>query len=226
MLVYAIPDIHFPYVDKKALKKVLNAIRDEKPDVVIQMGDLYDQYVFGRFDRNLNEISPDEEMSRGRKMAVNFWRTIKKHVPEARCIQLSGNHDMRMLKTIISKAPEYLGMVEKARDKMYSFDGVETFNSDRDFVEIDGVVYVHGWKQKVWDHYVHFNKPVVRCHSHRAELRSLQNRSTDYKFAFEMACGCLVDESSVPFNYTTSKMNNWEKAFGVIVDGRPWLEYL
>lgn len=38
------PDMHLPWVDAKKLAQIYTAIEREKPDVVIQLGDLYDFY--------------------------------------------------------------------------------------------------------------------------------------------------------------------------------------
>lgn len=226
MIVFAVPDLHFPFCDDDSIDVVIHQISKEKPDVVIQLGDLYDQYSFSRFDRDFNLMVPQAEIERGRAMAISFWKRVKKASPKARCIQLHGNHDQRLLKRALSALPEVYPMIKDANDRLYTFDGVETLKSDRDFVEIDGVIYCHGWQSKLGAHTNYFGKSVVRGHSHKAGLKCWQDESSKHKFLFEMECGCLVDETSLPLCYTASTYSKWTKALGVIVDGRPWLEVI
>ena len=238
MKVIAIGDLHFPYANKGKVRKAIKRIKKEHPDVVIQLGDLFDQYMFGRFDKSLNFISPDKELEKAKKQAVDFWANVKKVAPKAKRIQLLGNHDVRILKQCLSRFPEIYGVIEKAHMDLYSFDGVEVKKSDRDYVVFDGVVYCHGWAAT---HTEHFGQPVVRCHDHKAwiriEGRSKQalgklrilntftlHRSEDV--VFEISAGMFADSRLLPFGYSNSRRTNWKPAIGIITKETACLEVL
>lgn len=221
--VLVIPDLHFPYVDNKQLNKIYVAIGLEKPDAVIQVGDLYDQYMFSRYDKDYEELSPKKELDKAKYMANKMWTKINKIVPKAKLYQLLGNHDIRILKQVKRKFPEIFYMIKEIFDDMYTFKKVETMKSDRDFLVIDGVTYCHGWMSR---HCVHFRSPVVRGHSHKACLDLFQGAKTNYLLMYEMQVGCLADETLVPLDYPASKKTGWAAAYGLIVDGQPYLEMI
>lgn len=227
MVVLAVGDLHLPYVNKKYLKKAISKIRKIKPDVVIQMGDLYDQYMFGRFDKDFNVIKPDEELKRARKLAEKFWGDVHKSVPEAKCIQLIGNHDVRILKQTLKRFPEIYSFMKNVHKNLYEFNGVKTMKSDRDYVEYNGVVYCHGWAAT---HLQQFKQPVVRAHDHQAwmyicgtkkEIRLKGKIEETYTLnkkdglLFEVSCGMYADESAIPLNYPSTRRTNWRPAISI-----------
>jgi predicted phosphodiesterase len=214
MKVFIISDTHFPFVDQKAYKKMMQALKKEKPDAVVQVGDLLDQYVFSKYSKSL-EITPSQEISKALKMAESMWSEIRKIVPRAKCYQLLGNHDMRLAKKVAEKIPE-LSTFIKIKD-FYKFDGVEVLDSDREYLELDGVIYTHGWLCKSIDHAKYFGKPVVHGHTHRPSI------TYDTPRLWTTDAGCLISKDSIPFSYTPSKFSKWTLACGVVEDGKPRL---
>ena len=106
---------------------------------------------------------------------------------------------------------------------MYYYDNVIVFKSDRDKIEIDGVIYCHGWMTGCVAHMRHFNKPVVHGHSHRADKEHTPLRKSSYKDLWEMDLGWFGDEKLVPFGYTNSAFTGWSTGVGIITDGVPKL---
>lgn len=214
--VFIISDTHFPFHSPEGYDKMMELIRQEKPTHVIQIGDLLDQYVFSKYTRSL-EITPKEEIEDGLAYATTMWKDIQKMVPKAKCFQILGNHDVRMAKRISEKLPELAGFV--THEDLYKFKNVEVMKSDREFIEIDGVVYVHGWLSKSIDHAKHFNKPCVHGHRHRMTIE------TDGKL-WSMDVGFLANENSLPLQYTQSKITKWTMGCGVVENGKPKLIWL
>jgi len=212
--VFVISDTHFPFHSKAAYKKLIAAIKKEKPTHVVQIGDLLDQYVFSKYSKS-NEITTSDDIDQGLKYAEAMWKEIKRIVPKAKCYQLLGNHDLRMAKRISEKLPE-LSTLYSHLD-IYSFPGVTTLESDRDYLEIDGVVYVHGWLSKSIDHAKFFNKPTVHGHRHRPCIEF------DSSKLWSMDVGYMADKTSLPLQYTQSKFSKWTMACGVVENKQPRL---
>lgn len=212
--VFVIGDLHLPFASKKALKKVYAAIKREKPDVVIQIGDVLDQYSFSKYARSLNLSTPKQEFNKGIKQAKEFWATIHKLAPKAKKIQLLGNHDMRIRKKMLAQFPEMESLYDFREH--YNFPHVETMKSDRDYIKIDGVVYCHGWYSKSIKHSHHFNSPVVHGHLHRPGV------TTEGRI-WSMDVGYLADPRQLPLQYSPSKYSNWHHAYGVVDNGTPLL---
>jgi predicted phosphodiesterase len=203
-----IGDIHFPFHSRRALAVVYKAIRRERPDVIAQMGDLLDQYVFSRYPRNLSYITPEEEVSRGLKEARAFWARVRRLAPRARCYQLIGNHDVRLAKRIAEKLPELKSVVNPL--EMYQFPGVTTMKDDRAELRLNGMVFHHGYLSKLGDHAKQFMKPTVVGHSHRGGV------VWHGPGLWELNAGFLADESLLPLNYGSKKTSNWTLGYGLI----------
>jgi predicted phosphodiesterase len=215
--VFTVADLHLPFHDRKALRKVLRAVRIEKPTVVIQIGDLLDQYCFSKYVRSLNLSVPAKEIRKGLKLAAWFWSEVHKIVPRARRIQILGNHDVRICKRIGEKLPELEGLL--GIGSLYQFPGVEVMKSDRDYVVIDGVLYTHGHYSNSIDHVKFYLKSVVHGHLHRAGLNT-------YGKLWAMDVGHMANEGSLPLSYTASRVSRWAKAYGITDNGNPRLELL
>lgn len=222
MKVLAIPDTHFPWCSKKSLAKIIVAIKKEKPDAIVQLGDLYDQYTFSKYSRSMDLITPKKEIELARKQATQMWVDIKKAAPKAKCYQLFGNHDDRMIKRVLEKLPE-LGDLFDIRKHFYLFDGVETLKSSRDVLKLDGVYYTHGYLTNLGAHIGHIGGSVVHGHSHRPGIAYAR---TPKSFVFEMDCGHLALEDSLPLSYTPIKMKKWLHAYGIVENGMPRLVIL
>jgi predicted phosphodiesterase len=211
--VFVIPDLHFPFVNQKALEMVYEMIRKAQPTHVVQLGDLLDQYVFSKYTRSL-EITPEDEILSGIEMATTFWKTIQSVVPKAQCFQILGNHDLRRSKRIAERLPELQNLFKLS--EWYAFPGVQVMASERDYLVLDGVYYVHGWLSKSIDHAKHFNAPTVHGHRHRPCIET-EGR------LWSMDCGLLADETSLPMSYTQSKYTKWNMACGIVENGKPHL---
>ena len=220
--VLAIPDLHLRWVNRYQLSKVYKLVKDKKPDIIIQLGDLYEFYNFSKFSRDLNHITPKAEIRKSQEMAYDFWDNIKKISKDSKKIQLMGNHDMRLQKRILERFPE-INNIFDLREEFYDFDEVDVKRSDRDYVEFDNVVYCHGWLIKRWSHVRYFNKSVVHAHTHRASLIVRCDDTTEYKYMFELDGGHLINKHALPFTYTPTKYSKWKEGCCFINRGKPEL---
>lgn len=214
--VFVVADCHFPFHNKRAYAHMLMELKAAKPTHVVQIGDLLDQYVFSKYSRSL-EITPNNEITLGLRYAEQLWADVARLAPKAKRIQILGNHDLRLAKRIAERLPEMSLFLAKGT---YSFTGVKVLKSDRDYVEIDGVVYVHGWLSKSIDHAKHFNKPVVHGHRHHPCI------DVDRPGLWSMDVGFMANEKSLPMSYTMSKVTRWTMACGVVENKQPRLIFL
>lgn len=198
--------MHLPWCHWPSVEKVYKIIACEKPDVIIQLGDLYDFFAFSRFSRHQDVMTPKEEIEDGRQAALGFWDHLNIISPDSRKIQIKGNHCDRLLNRVMDRFPEVYSIVEKAEANLFKFKNVETIQNSRDELMIENVIYTHGWLGKVGDHAKYFGKSVVRGHSHKLEC-------AHFNFAggriFEVACGFLADEAQHPLQYGSTKTTNW-----------------
>lgn len=213
MKVLVIGDVHFPFHSKKALAKVFNLIKIEKPDAVVQIGDLLDQYIFSKYNKT-PKITPDQDVVKGLAQAKQMWKDIAKIVPKARLYQILGNHDIRISKRISELLPALSSIYSPL--SLYNFPGVKVMKSDRHYLKLDGVVYCHGWLSKSIDHAKHFSQPTVHGHRHQPTVQTDGN-------LWSMDVGYMADDKTLPLSYTASKFTRWRKACGVVENGLPHL---
>lgn len=213
--VLAIPDLHFPWHHQDCLTFIYEIIKEKKPDVVIQMGDLYDLFSFSKFARVHDICTPKEELSEARLAATLMWQHISKIAPNAMKVQLRGNHDVRITKRVTEVIPEIITLVEPQIEEMFKFEGVNTIYDTREEFEIDGVVYTHGHYSKIGDHSKYLLKPVVHGHRHRGEVWFQQMNGY---LLWELDCGFASDDKEVPLKYTPTRTNHWTLGCGW-VDG-------
>lgn len=209
MKIVAIPDIHFPYHNSRALKEVLYAVKHEKPTHIVHLGDLYDQYAFSRFTRKNLEL-PEQELKQARLQAIDMWEACD---VKARRYQLLGNHDVRLLKRSQEKLPEAQELIKRSVMELYRFKGVKTIEDDRDLLEIAGIAFHHGYLSKLGDHMRYFGKSTVVGHSHTGGVVYEQR---DGKTLFELNAGFLADETAEPLRYRPTKSSKWTLGFGLI----------
>ncbi len=212
MSIVVLGDLHFPFHSSKALKETLYAIKHEKPKYIVQIGDLYDQYSFSRFTRK-NLLLPERELSLARRDALGMWKQIKESVPEAKRIQILGNHDLRLIKRAQERLPEAQELVTESMMELYRFKGVQTIEDDRDVYKIGNIAFHHGYLSKLGDHMRYQGRSIVVGHSHTGGVVFEQRNG---ETLFELNAGYLADETAEPLRYRPTKTSKWTLGFGLI----------
>jgi len=204
------PDTHFPFVNKAALEKMIDFAKENQPDYIIQIGDLLDQYAASKFPRSQNVYMPEEEETLGIGMARDAWAKIREYCPKAKCYQLLGNHDVRIAKRTMESLPIAEHIVVKHLKGLFTFEGVETIMDTRQELEIDGILFTHGFLSP-GTHKDYYLKNVIHGHDHKLYV---QHRRIHGQSIFEMSCGFLGDVEAKALTYTPSKLANFQLGFG------------
>jgi len=210
--IFIIGDLHFPYHNKKALRKVYKAARKEKPTIFVQIGDLKDQYWASRFTKK-NIGTSISEIQKARRISLQFWQTLRKICPKAKCYQLLGNHDIRLIKRIAEKVPEAYEIVKEKLDELYTFPGVKTVYDDRAEIEINGIIFMHGFRSRLGDHAKYNGKSTVCGHSHVGGVVFEQRQK---RIIWELNAGYLADETAEPLKYRPQTTSKWTLGYGLI----------
>lgn len=221
MKILCVGDTHFPFAKGTYITKMVQWAKENQPDVIIQIGDLYDNYAFSRYTKTVNLMTPEQELNRGRKVAEKMWADLKKAAPKAQCYQMMGNHCARIIKRVLEKLPA-LSMKVKMKDqvqslhnidKLFEFRGVTSVLDYRAEVKLHGILFVHGFKGNIGEHVKYFHKSVVTGHLHRGGVAFMKVAD---KVLWELNCGFLGDAKALPFQYGETKTSRWTPGFGVI----------
>ena len=216
-----IGDIHFPYQDKRAIKLILNWIKEYRPNKIILNGDIIDFDQFARFPTPVKRLV---ELPKDIKTAQSFFAAIRRYVPTAEIIYLVGNHERRFEASLITenKALQAMGVldnlftVEQILDlKKYNITywnktkyGKESYFEYKDFlighflnVRKDGAYTAKALADR-------FCKNIIQGHVHRggAHFRKIWNKNVHTYEGF-----CLCDMSP---KYILKP--NWQQGFMVL----------
>lgn len=211
--VLVVPDQHFPFVNKKALARLIEIAEEFQPTHIVNVGDTYDMYSFSRFARSMDIMTPKQEIERGRVMAEKMWVNLQKAAPKAKCFQVLGNHEERVFKKIMNLAAEYESILEAPIRKLLSFPGVHTLKSSKSELVINDIVFVHGWSTTAGFHVRYFLQNVVHGHTHRGSVQFISQKG---KSLWELDCGFIADQNSLPLEYRETKTSQWHTGLGLI----------
>lgn len=213
--VVVIGDLHFPYVDRPALKWALRIIKQEKPTHVVQIGDIYDCYWFSKYPKKFIKLNPDQEVTKARRMAKEFWHLVQENSPKARCYQILGNHDDRPMKRVAELMPELSSFF--TFKNLYEFHNVNTNLDSRLEVELkingEKILFHHGHRSQLGAHMRFYQQSTVVGHSHRG---GVVYQKLDKRVIYEMNCGFLGDQNAGPLQYGPQARKNWTLGLGII----------
>lgn len=215
--ILAIGDIHLPYANMRSLRRVVDLATEIKPHIIIQIGDLYDLYSFSRFPRSLNHLTPKAELEWARSDAMDMWERLRKAAPAAKRFQLKGNHDERVSKIVIAKAPEIEHLLDV--HSIFKFKDVETVESERDELILGDILFMHGFRSKLGQHTVHNNMNTVCGHTHQG---GVVYQRLGKKTIWELNCGFIADTNSHVMSYTRQRhISKWTQGVGLIDENGP-----
>lgn len=214
-----IGDTHFPFIHQPTLNQIYEFAELMKPEVIVQVGDLFDMYSHAKFPRSHNVFTPREESKAARSEAEKMWSKLYKLCPQARRIQIVGNHDARPMKRVLEAYPEAEDWIIEIMQKMLSFDGVELISDSREELLLSGNVRViHGYYSQLGKHR-DFNVTNVVCgHSHRGGVVYKQIRNV---IIWELNAGLTGDPSSKGLSYTAQKTIDWTLGWGWLDEWGP-----
>jgi predicted MPP superfamily phosphohydrolase len=206
-----IGDTHFPFAHHPTLEWAYRVAEKEQPEYIVQMGDLQDQFSHSRFPSSRNYYKPDEEMELGRKQAVAFWDELKRACPRAQCYQITGNHDLRALRSVLQSAPSLEGLVRDSLTKLYQFQGVTTIHDYREELIIQNILIHHGYMGKLGMQRDFVMQDTATAHTHKGGVlfRALKNRIIAH-----LDCGFTGDPESKAFTYTPQKITGYTLGLG------------
>jgi predicted phosphodiesterase len=209
-----IGDCHFPFASQRVLDAIFEFALKSQPQRIVQIGDLYDLYSFSKFPKSANVYIPKEEQSLGRKHAEGMWAELRKVAPQAECVQIKGNHDLRPMKQTLAHLPALEHVVARYLDELMTFPGVQLISDERqEHVGADGVAFIHGYKSGLGPHRDFMLSNVACGHSH---LGGVTYRRIRGQTLWELNAGFVGDPEAKAFNYTPQKTVNWTPGFGYI----------
>lgn len=100
-------DLHIPFQDNQAVKAFLKYAKVKQPDIVVLNGDMMDFFRLSRFTKGEGR-NPMQEIILCRK----FLSELRGVCKTAEIYYVLGNHETRLQKYVLEKAPELEAVVE------------------------------------------------------------------------------------------------------------------
>lgn len=211
-------DLHEPFGSERVKAAFISFCQKHQPEYVVQVGDALDMYSHSRFPKSHNVFTPEDEEIQGRKKLEELWTNVRRVCPNAKCVQLLGNHDVRPIKGVITHMPSIEHWAKKYLKDLLTFDGVETIIDPREEYVIADIAFLHGHLSKLGAHRDFMLMNAVRGHDHHggAVFRKIHDRTL-----WELDAGFAGDIQSKGFTYTNQKMTTQTEGFGWIDEYGP-----
>jgi predicted phosphodiesterase len=210
-----LPDIHVPYHDEDAIKLILKVAKDIKPDQIVQLGDLVDFYPISHYRKD-----PDRSSGTALQYELDCTKDLLATLSAiAPTTVLQGNHEERLAKYLVEKAPGLCGLRALTVPKLLGIDNKRSFYKAKGGVHLGKLLLLHG--NEVSDRGVassggtckkgveKLNMSVGIGHIHRLGSFYVTSAGQGVQSGYEFGCLCQKDVEYMSFS-------NWQTGFGYV----------
>lgn len=100
-------DIHIPFQDNDAVESFIKYCKEKKPEAIVLNGDVLDMFMLSKFTKGEGR-NPLEEITMCRELLAS----VRNACPNAEIYYVIGNHENRLEKYVLTKAPELASLIE------------------------------------------------------------------------------------------------------------------
>jgi predicted phosphodiesterase len=213
--LFVIPDIHSPFHDRLAMRLTLLALKEFKPDIVVQLGDLIDCYSLSSFsiDPLRRKLFKDEV-----ETTNDLLDKIDCAIQGAEKYVTLGNHEERFDRYLQGHGPSLCGLSGLSIPELLKLRvrGWKV-TQYKDFLRLGKAIFTHdldygyaGVARKALHDAQH---TVVVGHAHRIETVVEGDATGTAKFA---ACfGWLGDPNYADYKHRLKANRDWAQGFGI-----------
>jgi predicted phosphodiesterase len=210
--ILTISDLHAGFIHKDAVDFLKDLKKTYKPDHIVLLGDVVDQYCFSSFDHDPDAMGASEE----EELAFEQLEPLYALFPKAKCCL--GNHDKRIYKKAM-KAGIPSRMLPKFRDLIRAPKGWEFAEN----FTIGNTFFFHGdgltGRTALMTAIQQYRTNVVFGHVHSCAGAAHINNGRSQVWA--MGTGCLVDPEAYAFQYAAASRDKPVIGTGIILDNTP-----
>jgi predicted phosphodiesterase len=211
---WVLSDTHIPNHDRVTLEVGARQAKKRKIKGVLILGDFLDAHEISRHDKDPSATRYVEEIEAGKKCLA--W--LRGKFPGARIVFKCGNHDARLERYIIEKAPALIGLEGLSLpDLLHLKDhGVEMVN-DRRVLALGKLNLIHGHEYRGgsgcvnparWI-YLKARSVVMIGHFHRTSEHHSRNIRGKAEAAWSLGCCCSLSPYWLP-------INDWNHGFAFV----------
>jgi predicted phosphodiesterase len=213
--VLRLSDIHVPYHDVDALKAALAMGSKHRCDTIILDGDIADCYSVSHWQTDPRQRDFAGEV----KTARELFAAIRARFPKARIVWKLGNHEERLERYFMQKAPELLGLdcCEFAAIYQTNAYGVEIVRDMRPLT-LGKLYLLHGHEYRfpianpvnpARGLFLRAKTHAICGHFHQSSQHS--ERNLEQNVVSTWSTGCLSD-----LHPAYRPLNNWNHGFAIV----------
>lgn len=206
-----VPDTHVPYEDKRAWALMLKCAKSWKPDTIVILGDFGDFYAVSSHDKHPGRVRLlDEEVAavNARLTELDALGADEKHF-------VSGNHEDRLERYLMCKAPELFNLV-RVRDLFKLTERGWRFTPYKQHVKVGKVFVTHDTGNAGGQAHVKamqaFQGNTAIGHTHRMGIHYEGNAKG--KSHVGAMFGWLGDVEKIDYMHRIAAMRGWQLGFG------------
>ena len=192
-------DEHYPFQDERAVALAQRIVSDFSPDILIRGSDALDFYRVSSFLRS------KKVFAKGLAAEIKAWKVGERAwadvAPDAKRPFLIGNHEARLRKYILAKAPELEGLEALELQNLLDFQEFGIRLAYNNEVMVDGRLLVkHGDIVRKYSAYTakgelereKYSITMMSGHTHRGGVHYATTRS-GIVAAYECFCLCSLN---------------------------------
>lgn len=207
-------DVHLPFHDKSVLQTATVEAKKLKVKGVLLNGDTLDSHEISRFDRSPDDHRYQTEIEHGQKLLA--W--LRHQFPKAHLIWKNGNHEARLDKYLIARAPALFGLSCLNLPHLLDFasHGVQ-FVQDLRVIRAGELTIIHGHEYRgatssVAPALALFRKAkshALMGHHHQSGEHHEPTLGGGRQSAYAVGCACKLDPDYSP-------LNRWVHGYAVV----------
>lgn len=217
----SLADIHIPYHDLPALQLALEYGRQQECDGILLNGDIADCYQLSRWEKDPRSRSFEQEIHALEQFLDGLVKALK---PTA-IVWKAGNHEYRLERYLMARAPELFGMQAFTYKSFLNLDqrnvqwvGHGIPIQHKALTILHGDEYQGGVSSPVnpaRGAFLKANACVICAHSHRTSEHTQVNVQRTTVTCWSQGCLCSLNPAYNP-------LNQWNHGFAIINTDHNW----
>lgn len=208
--VVILPDVHLDTTVPKAYRAVKNFLVEDKPDMIIILGDFMDVSALSAWDMDKRKLMEGRRYNKEVEIANQELDFLQENCNEI--VYLFGNHETRV-ERYIEKFPEMEGILEV--DKVLNLEkrGIKWIDYNK-LYRLGKLYLTHGMytnKYHANKHLTSIGGNVVYGHTHKCQSEMMSMHLQQPIMAWGL--GCLCSKSP---DYLRGKPSNWINGFAYV----------
>lgn len=190
-IVLATSDWHVPFQDDKYVQAFIKYAKKKQPDTIILNGDMLDFFMLSKFTKGEGR-NPYQEITILRK----YLQQLRAACPKSVIFYVIGNHETRLERYVLSKAPELQSLIEDVftivKTKDFNIHGCGSVLVNNTFIFKHGTLL--GNKSGLSAIKEMENAYMSGCSGHTHRAAKYIARKAGRKFVWlESGCGCSLE---------------------------------